>query len=63
MASLFRYMNRTINSNEIRYAFKFAFLFDSKMIEEELIMKIHFNLLQKYFMSMKELDFGLAFAK
>jgi hypothetical protein len=56
-------MNRTVTSQEIRYAFKFAFLFDTQVVEQELITKIHFSLLQKYFMSLRELDFGLGHAR
>jgi hypothetical protein len=52
-------MNSTVTSQEIHYAFKFAFLFDTQVVEQELITKIHFSLLQKYFMSLRELDFGL----
>ena len=51
-------MNQTVTSDRIMFPFKFAGIFP-KAIEEELIMKLHFYLQQKYLASIKELDFGM----
>ena len=40
-------MNFTINSEDLKFVFKFAFAF-TKVIEDEIIMRLHFNLQQKY---------------
>ena len=51
-------MNHTINSDRVMFPFKFAGVF-AKSIEEELIMKLHFSLQQKYLAAVKECDLGL----
>lgn len=55
-------MNSTINSDNIKFPFKFAGIF-TKTIEEELTMKLQFHLQQKYLSQLKELDFGLIYCK
>ncbi len=57
MVSLFRYMNYTVNSTDLKFAFKFAFAY-SQIIEQQIIMKLQDNLLQKYLSSLKDLDIG-----
>lgn len=57
VTDLFRYVNQTGNSDDIKYAFKLAFIFP-KHIEEELIMKLQFHLQQRYLAIIRELDFG-----
>ena len=62
ISSFLRHINRTVHSADIKFAFKFAFAFHPT-IEQELIMKLHFNLLHRYFTTLRELDFGLGFGK
>ena len=62
MLALFRYINSSINSEDIKFAFKFHFQFN-KNIEDELIMRLHFALQQKYTALVKELDFENHFAR
>lgn len=57
MTSLFRYMNHTVNSSDIKFAFKFAFAYNH-IVERQIIMKLQDNLLQKYFSVLKDLDAG-----
>lgn len=57
MVSLFRYMNHTVNSSDIKFAFKFAFAYNH-IVERQIIMKLQDSLLQKYFSALKDLDAG-----
>jgi hypothetical protein len=57
MISVFRYMNHTVNSSDLKFAFKFAFAYNH-IIEQQIIMKLQDNLLQKYLSSLKDLDAG-----
>ena len=45
-------MNNTIHSDNIKFPFKFAGIF-TKIIEEELTMKLQFYLQQKYLSQLK----------
>jgi hypothetical protein len=55
MVALFRYMNHTVNSSDLKFAFKFAFAYDLN-VEKQIIMKLQDNFLQKYLGSLKDLD-------
>lgn len=50
-------MNHTVNSSDIKFAFKFAFAYNH-IVERQIIMKLQDNLLQKYFSILKDLDAG-----
>lgn len=50
-------MNHTVNSSDIKFAFKFAFAYNH-IIERQIIMKLQDSLLQKYFSTLKDLDAG-----
>ncbi len=52
VTSLFRYLNQTVNSDDLKYAFKFGGFFSSS-IEGELLMKLQFNLQQRYLSILK----------
>ncbi len=54
-------MNFTINSEDLKFVFKFAFAF-TKVIEDEILMRLHFTLQQKYLSILREHDFENKFA-
>lgn len=55
MLSLFRYMNHTINSGDLKFAFKFAFAYNH-IIEQQIIMRLQDALLPKYLDALRNLD-------
>jgi hypothetical protein len=55
LVALFRYMNHTINSGDLKFAFKFAFAYNH-IIEQQIIMRLQDQLLPKYLDALKNLD-------
>jgi hypothetical protein len=55
-------MNKTTHEDSIKYPFKYAGIFDTR-IEEEVTMKLHFHLMQKYLASLKDLDLNMVHCK
>lgn len=55
MLALFRYMNHTINSADLKFAFKFAFAYHH-LIEQQIIMRLQDQLLPKYLDALRNLD-------
>jgi hypothetical protein len=55
LVTLFRYMNHTINSGDLKFAFKFAFVYNH-IIEQQILMRLQDQLLPKYLDSLRNLD-------